>query len=145
MSLLRRSLRNKRVNSSENLTGGSKRARTDSYLDESIASLIVKLKISKSNASASSPIEVSDQPESIDSITSPGHNTQVSGPASGASLHGNPDPSIISVNTVVGNRQTTLVPYNPVVPEIIEPWGQPPAWANVRKFNFFNPIIADLH
>ena len=145
MSSLRRSLRNKRVNSSENLIGDSKRARTDFNLDDSIASLIVKLKISKSNASASSPIEVSDQSESIDGITSSGHKTQVSGSASGASLNGNPHASMISVHSVAGNRQTTLIPCNPVVSETIEPWGQPPAWANVSKSYFFSPSLVNLH
>lgn len=135
----RRSLRNKRVSSSDSLNEDTKRAKTESYEKNSISSLesygndsvsssgsddvkkslVLRLKVPKLSALAGNPIGAFDQDESIDSAFSSEQGTQGSSPVSSSSSLGNSPQSTISVNHVAGSRQSTLVPTNARSPRAI--------------------------
>ena len=143
----RRSLRNKRVSSSDSLNGDAKRAKPESYEKNWISSLesyennsvsslesddenpvpshkvqrslVVRLKVPNLSALAGNPIGAFDQDESIDSAFSSEQGTQGSSPVSSSSSLGNSPQSTISVNHVAGSRQSTLVPVNSRSPRAI--------------------------
>ena len=53
--------------------------------------------------------------------------------------------SVMAVNHVVGNSQSTLIPQIPRTSQLVAPYGSPPAWATVRKFCLFSGTVLLIH